>query len=223
MLPPRAIFAALTLIRTLALTSGSLPSPSVWNSFHQPEKVHGALKETLENLQLEYLDLYLMQSVLGPVFLRARPESAADYRRACHSWPVAFAKGKTDGKQNIDWDLTNDVLPTWRAMEKLVEDGLVKHIGVSNFTIGRCKKLVEHVRCVRVSLPPARMPGLCSLACCAYSVRSSERNRLKPLRDHFTGQDQAARQPGRAQLALRAAGARQGADMFLQHTIEDGS
>lgn len=67
-------------------------------------------------------------------------------RALLHSWPVAFAKGKTDGKQNIDWDLTNDVLPTWRAMEKLVEDGLVKHIGVSNFTIGRCKKLLEHVR-----------------------------------------------------------------------------
>ncbi|GAA5988926.1 hypothetical protein JCM10908_006233 [Rhodotorula pacifica] len=95
----------------------------LWNSFHQPEKVHGALKETLENLQLEYLDLYLMH------------------------WPVAFAKGKDkDGKQNIDWDLTNDVLPTWRAMEKLVEDGLVKHIGVSNFTIGRCKKLLEHAK-----------------------------------------------------------------------------
>lgn len=46
-----------------------LAPPSVWNSFHQPEKVHGALKETLENLQLEYLDLYLMQSVLTSVSL----------------------------------------------------------------------------------------------------------------------------------------------------------
>ncbi|GAA5864340.1 hypothetical protein JCM3774_002757 [Rhodotorula dairenensis] len=94
----------------------------LWNSFHQPEKVRGALKETLDNLQLEYLDLYLMH------------------------WPVAFAKGKTDGKQNIDWDLTNDVLPTWRAMEKLVEEGLVKHIGVSNFTVGRCEKLLKHAK-----------------------------------------------------------------------------
>lgn len=143
--------------------SADLAPPLVWNSFHQPEKVHGALKETLENLQLEYLDLYLMQSVLALVFPRPRPESAADHRPVFHSWPVAFAKGKTDGKQNIDWDLTNDVLPTWRAMEKLVEDGLVKHIGVSNFTVGRCKKLLEHVRCIPCF--PASRPHVRTLFC----------------------------------------------------------
>ncbi len=46
-------------------------------------------------------------------------------------------------------------------MEKLVEDGLVKHIGVSNFTIGRCKKLLEHVRFLFL-LPPARMSSTLS-------------------------------------------------------------
>lgn len=37
--------------------------PAVWNSFHQPEKVQSALEESLKNLQLDYLDLYLMQCV----------------------------------------------------------------------------------------------------------------------------------------------------------------
>lgn len=111
--------------------------------------MRGALKETLENLQLEYLDLYLMQSVSAshPMNGRlSRPRPGLNPVSSVCSWPVAFAKGKTDGKQNIDWDLTNDVLPTWRAMEKLVEEGLVKHIGVSNFTVGRCEKLLKHVR-----------------------------------------------------------------------------
>lgn len=58
-------------------------------------------------------------------------------------WPVAFAKGKTsDGKPNIDWELTNDLLPTWRAMEALVEKGKVREIGVSNVDISRMKKLL---------------------------------------------------------------------------------
>lgn len=62
-------------------------------------------------------------------------------------WPVAFAKGKTaDGKPNLDVGLTLDHLPTWRAMEALVDAGKVKEIGISNFTIGRAKKLMEHAR-----------------------------------------------------------------------------
>ncbi|BGP19284.1 hypothetical protein JCM10213_008197 [Rhodosporidiobolus nylandii] len=91
----------------------------LWNSFHRPEDVRPALKETLDNLKVGHLDLYLMH------------------------WPVAFAPGETNGKPNIDWNLTNDVLPTWRAMEELVKEGKVKHIGISNFTIGRTKKLLE--------------------------------------------------------------------------------
>lgn len=32
----------------------------LWNTFHRPDLVESALKETLKNLQLDYLDLYLM-------------------------------------------------------------------------------------------------------------------------------------------------------------------
>lgn len=65
------------------------------------------------------------------------------------SWPVAFAKQPSKGKPEIDWALTKDVSPTWAAMEKLVEQGKTKHIGVSNFTIGRCEKLLKQVRPTR--------------------------------------------------------------------------
>ncbi|GAA6022012.1 hypothetical protein JCM10207_002406 [Rhodosporidiobolus poonsookiae] len=95
----------------------------LWNSFHAPSKVPGALEETLNNLQVDYLDLYLMH------------------------WPVAFAEGKTaDGKQKIDRDLTHDVSPTWAAMEKLVESGKVRNIGISNFTIAKTAKLLEKAK-----------------------------------------------------------------------------
>ncbi|GAA6032988.1 hypothetical protein JCM8097_000086 [Rhodosporidiobolus ruineniae] len=98
----------------------------LWNSFHKPEQVKPALEETLKNLKVGYLDLYLMH------------------------WPVAFKGKDKDGKNIIDWDLTNDPLPTWQAMEALVETGKVKHIGVSNFTVGKMQKLLD-----KAKIPPA--------------------------------------------------------------------
>lgn len=116
----------------------------LWNTFHRPEDVKKGLKETLDNLKVGYLDLYLMQCVLPTASHSPPPSLTATYDR---SWPVAFSAppGK-DGKPTIDWDLTNDVLPTWRAMEELVESGRVKAIGVSNFTQGRMEKLIGQVR-----------------------------------------------------------------------------
>lgn len=65
-------------------------------------------------------------------------------------WPVAFGrekKGKivkspkdSEGNILIDPHLTEHWLRTWREMERLVQDGLVRNIGVSNFSI---KKLVR--------------------------------------------------------------------------------
>lgn len=74
----------------------------LWNDFHEKDLVEPHLRETLSQLKLDHLDLYLIH------------------------WPVT---GKTGD------ELTPSIEETWKEMERMVELGLVKSIGVSNFSI----------------------------------------------------------------------------------------
>ncbi|KAK4684081.1 hypothetical protein P7C73_g6122, partial [Tremellales sp. Uapishka_1] len=103
---------------------------------HHPEHVPLAIKDTLKNLGLEYLDLYLMHWNIN--LQVDAPEGVLP------QWE--HAKKASDGKYLLDLELCEDVLPTWRAMEKLVDEGLVKSLGISNFNIQRTRKLLKDAR-----------------------------------------------------------------------------
>lgn len=93
----------------------------LWNDSHKPEDVIPALKETLADLQLEYLDLFLIH------------------------WPVAQKKGVGLPSKAEDLISLKD-LPiemTWKAMENAQKEGLVYSIGVSNFGIKKLQSLIE--------------------------------------------------------------------------------
>jgi len=103
----------------------------LWNTFHSADKVLPALKTTLENLGLEYVDLYLIH------------------------WPMGYKEdaGTLFPKDEAEKTLisTVDYTETWVAMEKLVGEGLVRSIGVSNFN----KDQIERVLAAGTVVPAA--------------------------------------------------------------------
>ncbi|MCO5577379.1 hypothetical protein L7F22_058323 [Adiantum nelumboides] len=78
----------------------------LWNSDH--EHVWKACEDNFKNLQLEYLDLYLVH------------------------FPVATSSA-LDGNEVLDIDVTIALKTTWHAMENLISTGLVRSIGISNY------------------------------------------------------------------------------------------
>ncbi|KAB2579573.1 putative oxidoreductase [Lasiodiplodia theobromae] len=85
----------------------------LWCNAHHPDDVEPALDDSLRDLGVDYVDLYLMH------------------------YPCAFKRGsdlmpsRPDGKIIPD---STDFVDTWKAMEKLLDTGKVKAIGVSNFS-----------------------------------------------------------------------------------------
>lgn len=96
----------------------------LWNNAHEKDRVIPALEQTLADLQLNYLDLYLIH------------------------WPVAFKADVINPEKAEDF-LSLDEAPiaaTWDMMEQARDKGLVKSIGVSNFSIKKLTALLEHCR-----------------------------------------------------------------------------
>ncbi|MFP4621587.1 MAG: aldo/keto reductase, partial [Bacteroidales bacterium] len=98
----------------------------LWNDKHAEEDVIPACKQSIEDLQVGYLDLYLTH---WP-FPNAHPPGADIESRDPNAQPY----------------IHENYMKTWRQMEKLVDQGLVRHIGTSNHTIAKMTRLLHDAR-----------------------------------------------------------------------------
>jgi diketogulonate reductase-like aldo/keto reductase len=95
----------------------------LWNTNHRPERVKPAFEASRKKLQLTYIDLYLIHT------------------------PFAFQPGDDqdprDSSGNVIYDKAMTLLDTWRAMERLVDEGTCKAIGLSDVSLEQVKEIYE--------------------------------------------------------------------------------
>jgi len=116
----------------MEISAGSLQrdelwvTSKLWNDKHAPDAVYASCKKSLGDLRLRYLDMYLVH---WP-FPNFHPPNCDVHARNPNAKPY----------------IHDDFMKTWRAMEELVDRGLVRHIGTSNMTIPKLKLLLRDAR-----------------------------------------------------------------------------
>ncbi|WP_431216126.1 aldo/keto reductase [Puia sp. P3] len=98
----------------------------VWNTNHRPGRVEPAFRESLRRLRLDYLDLYLIHT------------------------PFAFLPGEDHDPRDPDgnpiYDNGVSLADTWEAMERLVDGGQCRAIGLADVTLDKLRAIYEFAR-----------------------------------------------------------------------------
>jgi len=98
----------------------------VWNDKHGEGDVTASCRQSLADLQLDYLDLYLVH---WP-FPNYHPPGCDVSARSPHAKPYVH----------------ENFMRTWSEMERLVDMGLVRHIGTSNMTVPKLRRVLADAR-----------------------------------------------------------------------------
>ncbi|KAF5305064.1 hypothetical protein FQA39_LY09326 [Lamprigera yunnana] len=98
-----------------------------------PKGVRKYAEASLKNIQVDYVDLFLLHFPLG-----------------MHDIEGNLVSLTPEGE--VDFDYTTDHVAIWKEMEKLVDAGLAKAIGISNFNITQIKRILDNAR-----IPPANL------------------------------------------------------------------
>jgi diketogulonate reductase-like aldo/keto reductase len=117
----QAVFKAGTIQRKDVFITTKL-----WNNNHRPERVKPAFEASCRRLQLDHVDCYLIHT------------------------PFAFQPGDEqdprDERGRVIYDPGVTLVETWQALERLVDEGRCKAIGLSNVNLEKLQEIVEAAR-----------------------------------------------------------------------------
>ncbi|OQV08620.1 hypothetical protein CLAIMM_12862 [Cladophialophora immunda] len=94
----------------------------LWCNYFHPDDVERALDDSLRDLGMDYVDLFMMH------------------------YPVTFKRGPERFPRDANGKMIlgeTTFLDTWRAMEKVLATGKTRAIGVSNFSKGEVERLIH--------------------------------------------------------------------------------
>src|SRR3954463_7803038 len=98
----------------------------LWNTNHRPERVKPAFDASRRRLRVDYIDCYIIHT------------------------PFAFRPGveqdPRDEQGRVIYDSGVTLLETWRALERLVDEGHAKSIGLSDITLDKLREIVSAAR-----------------------------------------------------------------------------
>jgi diketogulonate reductase-like aldo/keto reductase len=98
----------------------------LWNTNHRPERVKLAFEGSRQRLRIDYVDCYLIHT------------------------PFAFQSGSEqdprDTRGQVIYDSEVTLVDTWRALERLVDNGRCKSIGLSDVNLNRLQEIVTVAR-----------------------------------------------------------------------------
>ena len=98
----------------------------LWNNNHRPERVKSAFDASRRRLRIDHVDCYLIHT------------------------PFAFQPGDDqeprDERRQVIYDPGVTLVETWQALEKLVDEGQCRAIGLSNVNLEKLQEIVEAAR-----------------------------------------------------------------------------
>ena len=98
----------------------------LWNTNHRPDRVGPAFDASRRRLQVDYVDCYLIHT------------------------PFAFQPGDDqdprDDQGQVIYDPEVTLADTWRALERLVDDGSCRSIGLSDISLETLREIVAVAR-----------------------------------------------------------------------------
>jgi alcohol dehydrogenase (NADP+) len=112
----------------------------IWNTNHRPERVRAAFDGSRRRLQVDYVDCYIIHT------------------------PYAFAPGDDPDPRDEHGDVVYDrgvtLGETWQAMERLVDDGDCRSIGLSNVDLNTLREVVAGARILPAAVQVESHPYL---------------------------------------------------------------